>query len=247
MEDIKNVNEENSIEKNIEENLEKEETLKNLSIEENEKKEEEQLKNEEQKKQDSHHEKKKSIHEELEKLNHNDLVKKCKKLLKENDKLKHTILEKEQIIEEKEKQKLEYLDKYKRSLAEMENLRKRTMLEKQDSLKYANFNIISDLLVILDDFQRAIENGKNGITDINNYIQGIEMIEKHFIDLLFKKYGVKKYGEKGEDFNPNIHQAMMMEEGDFEKETVIELFRNGYMLHDRVIRPAQVKIGKPKN
>jgi len=128
----------------------------------------------------------------------------------------------------------------------MENLRKRTAQEKQDSLKYANFNIISDLLVILDDFERAIESGKNGVVDINNYIQGIEMIERQFLDLLFKKYGVVKYGEKEEEFNPHIHQALMMEEGDCEKEIISEVFRKGYMLHDRVIRPAHVKVCKPK-
>ncbi len=242
MEEIKNVNEENlttenkSSEETLENKIEKDQEIKDQGREEKDKKDD-----------DIHHAKKKNINEELEKLSHNDLVKKVEKLFKENEKLKHTILEKEHLIEEKEKQKLEYLDKYKRSLAEIENLRKRTIVEKQESLKYANFNIISDLLVILDDFQRAIENGKNGVTDLNNYIQGIEMIEKQFIDLLFKKYGVKRYGEKGEEFDPNIHQAMMMEEGDYEKEIVIELFRNGYMLHDRVVRPAQVKIGKPKN
>lgn len=190
---------------------------------------------------------KKSIHDDLKNLNKEDLIKRYEKLLKENEKLKHTIREKDKLIEEITKDKSEYLDKYKRSLAEMENLRKRTVVEKQESLRYANFNIISDLLVILDDFNRAIDSGKSGITDLNNYIQGIEMIEKHFLDLLFKKYGVKKYGESGEEFNPTIHQALMMEEGDFDKEIVIELFRNGYMLHDRVIRPAQVKVGKPKN
>jgi len=180
-------------------------------------------------------------------LTHNELLKEYEKILKENEKLKSTIHEKENIIQEKEKLIAEYLDKYKRSLAEMENLRKRTIIEKQESLKYANFNIISDLLIILDDFQRAIDSGKNGVSDINVYIQGIEMIERQFIDLMFKKYGVVKYGQKGDEFNPNLHHAMMMEEGDYEKEIIIELFRSGYMLHDRVIRPAQVKVGKPKN
>jgi molecular chaperone GrpE len=72
------------------------------------------------------------------------------------------------------------------------------------------------------------------------------MIQKQFEDLLFKKYGVEKYGEAGEEFNPERHQAVMMEVGDYKEETVVEVFRSGYALHERVIRPAQVKVGKPE-
>lgn len=201
---------------------------------------------EKDKEKEAHHKKRCKHKEDAQKLSHSDLLKEYENLLNENEKLKTIIEEKENIIKEKQKHAEEYLDKYKRSLAEMENLRKRVTLEKQDFLKYANFNIISDLLVILDDFERAIENGKSGVSDINNYIQGIDMIEKQFIDLLFKKYGVKKYGEKGEEFDPNIHQALMMEDGEIDKESISEVFRKGYMLHDRVIRPAQVKIIRPK-
>ena len=82
--------------------------------------------------------------------------------------------------------------------------------------------------------------------DPTAFLQGIEMIESQFADLLFKKYGVAKYGVKGEDFDPNIHQAVMMEEGESEKEVLADVFRKGFMLHERVIRPAQVKISKPK-
>ncbi|MBP5706121.1 MAG: nucleotide exchange factor GrpE, partial [Spirochaetales bacterium] len=77
--------------------------------------------------------------------------------------------------------------------------------------------------------------------------KGIKMIENQFIDLLFNKYGVVKFGEQGEAFDPNIHQAMMMEEGDYEKDELAMVFRSGYKLHDRVVRPAQVKVGKPAN
>ena len=126
----------------------------------------------------------------------------------------------------------------------MENQEKGNF-RKQDALKYANFNIVSDLLTILDDFQN-IDSAKAGNIDFENYQIGIEMIEKQFLDILFKKYGVVKFGDKGEEFDPNIHSAMMMEEGDFKFEEITEVFRNGYSLHDRVIRAAEVKIGKPK-
>jgi molecular chaperone GrpE len=149
-------------------------------------------------------------------------------------------------LEEKTKESDDYLDKYRRTLADMENLRKRTTQEKQDSLKYSNFNIVSDLSLLLDDFQRAIDAAKKEQNmDPKNFVEGVEMIEKQFIDLLHKKYGVEKYGEKGDLFDPKIHMALTMEKGDFEHEIILEVFRKGYMLHDRVIRAAEVKIGRP--
>jgi len=178
--------------------------------------------------------------EKLEKMTKEELIKEYDKLLSEND--KHL-----KLLDEKEKESTEYLDRYRRSLAEVENVRRRLSAEKSDILKYANFNLVSDLLVILDDFQRAVESAKSETVDFNVYKEGIELIEKQFLDLLFKKYGVIKFGDKGEEFDPNKHQAVMLEEGDFDKEELVEVFRKGYCLHERVIRPAQVKISKAKN
>jgi len=178
--------------------------------------------------------------EKLKKYDNDELIKIYLKSLKENDKTK-------KILIEKEKEAQELLDKYRRALAEMENLRKRMIIEKQDSLKYANFNIISDLLIILDDFERAIISAKNDEkTELSHFVEGIDMIEKQLADMLFKKYGVIKYCELNEEFDPKIHLAMTLEEGNFENETVLEVYRKGYKLHDRVIRAAEVKVGKPK-
>jgi len=188
--------------------------------------------------------KKKDIDEfiaKLKKETQDDLIKKYINLMIENSKLKEEIKKKDQEYNE-------LLDKYKRTLAEMENFRKRAIADKQEFLKYANFNIINDFLVILDDFQRAIDSAKaDENLEIKNFVDGIEIIEKQFIDLLFKKYGTKKFGETGEKFDPLLHQALMMEEGDYKEETVLEVFRKGYLLHDRVVRHAQVKVGKPTN
>ncbi len=198
---------------------------------------------------DSHKKKKshkESVKEELSKLSHPELLKKSIESIEKYHSLEKELEEAKNIKDEKEKESLDYLDRYRRSLAEVENVRRRTQAEKQENLKYANFNIISDFLTILDDFQRAIEHGKSDMSDPATFLQGIEMIETQFADLLFKKYGVAKYGAKGEDFDPNIHQAVMMEEGECEKEVLADVFRKGFMLHERVIRPAQVKISKPK-
>lgn len=184
-----------------------------------------------------------------EKKNENDIyIEKVKNLEKESlIKEFENIYKKNQELTKKEEDNINYLDKYKRTLAEMENLRKRTINEKETSLKYANFNIISDFLVILDDFERAIESAKSDKKmDLKHFLQGIEMIEKQFVDLLFKKYGVVKYGEKGDEFDPQHHIGMTAEEGDYKTETIVDVFRKGYKLHDRVIRAAEVKVGKPK-
>ena len=182
-----------------------------------------------------------SVMEKLKKCTNEELVKLYIKTIKEHEKTK-------KILNEKENEAQGLLDKYRRALAEMENIRKRVLIEKQDSLKYANFNIISDLLVVLDDFERAIVSAKNNenATDLSHFVEGIDMIEKQFADLLFKKYGVTKYCEVNDDFDPKIHLGMTLEEGDFKDEIVLEVYRKGYMLHDRVIRAAEVKVGKPK-
>ncbi|MCG8569216.1 MAG: nucleotide exchange factor GrpE [Spirochaetes bacterium] len=185
------------------------------------------------------------VEHKISKLSPDELKKEYKKLLKIHDKMEKQLHKTEKQLEEKTREVADNFDKYRRSLAEAENIRKRSQQERQDFAKYANFKIIEDLLTILDDFQRAIDHAKTGNIDFASYQEGIEIIEKQFLDLLFKKYGVTKYGDQGEDFDPNIHQAMMMEEGKFATEMITEIFRKGYMLHDRVIRPAQVKVGKP--
>lgn len=170
-------------------------------------------------------------------------------LLEELKKLQSICTETEDLkknLAEKTEEANKNFDLYKRALADVENIRKRSANEKQEVLKFGNFNIVSDLLVVLDDFDRALVSGKQDNTEKDAIIEGIEMIQKQFEDLLFKKYGVEKYGESGEEFNPERHQAVMMEVGDYKEETVVEVFRSGYALHERVIRPAQVKVGKPE-
>lgn len=185
--------------------------------------------------------------ETMKEMDKEDIINEYKELVEEVDEMVRANDELKKFAKEKEAESVDYLDRYRRTLADIENIRKRTAVEKQDSLKYANENIIKDLLTLLDDFERAIEAAKSHMNEESSvFIQGIEMIEKQFIELLFKKYGVEKFGEPGEEFDPNKHQGVMMEHGDYKHETVIEVFRKGYMLHERVLRNAQVKIGKPE-
>jgi len=175
----------------------------------------------------------------LESMGKEEIIKEYIKLLSEERKLSSLIVE-------KERESTEYLDRYRRALAETENARKRFIQERQEILKYSNFNIVTDLLTVLDDFERATLLGKTSNPTLENFIQGIEMIEKQFQDLLFKKYGVEKYGKEGDEFDPNIHNAISVTDGDFDKEVIGEVFRSGYKLHDRIIRSAEVRVNKPK-
>ena len=124
-------------------------------------------------------------------------------LLEELVKLKNAESENESLKKELSEKKIDAeknFDLYKRALADVENIRKRSANEKQEVLKFGNFNIVSDLLVILDDFDRALMSGKQENTAKESIIEGVEMIQKQFEDLLFKKYGVEKFGTAGEEF-----------------------------------------------
>lgn len=235
------------MEKEVPDALGKEEEEMNEIYEEN-RSETEEVILEEEKEANKHHKKQKQ-HKKSEKwqeCSKEELVSELDEMLKKEERLETEIEKLKQTAAEKEQESLDYLDRYRRALAETENIRKRSSVEKQDALKFGNFNIISDLLTILDDFDRALESGKQESANKQVVIEGVEMIEKQFQDLLFKKYGVEKFGEVGEEFDPNRYQAVMMEMGDYKEETVIEVFRKGYCLHERVIRPSQVKIGKPE-
>lgn len=147
-------------------------------------------------------------------------------------------------LEEKSALLAEYEDLLKRKQAEFENFRKRAQKEAQDFKNYANMEIVLDILNTIDDFERAIQSTKSS-RDFDALLEGILLVEKHLRANLENKYGVKGIETVGQKFDPNIHEAFMMEESDkHEEDTVIEDFQKGYIMHDRVIRPAKVKVAK---
>ena len=130
----------------------------------------------------------------------------------------------------------ELKDSYLRKQADFENFRKRMFREKEEAIKYANSNLLLDLITIIDDFERAIKSSEES-KDFDSFHSGIELIEKQFTGMLEKKYGLKRFDSTGEAFDPEKHEALMMEETDeFEPETVIEDYQKGFMLHERVLR-----------
>jgi len=139
----------------------------------------------------------------------------------------------------------ELKDKYLRAAAEMDNLRKRLEREKSEFFQFALSDVLKDLLSVLDNFERALKSGENP-TDVQSFREGIELIRKHFLDLLAKR-GVTPLDALHKKFDPAYHQAVLTEESEaVEEPEVEEILQAGYLLNDRLLRPALVKVIIPK-
>jgi molecular chaperone GrpE len=142
-----------------------------------------------------------------------------------------------------------YNDCYDRLLrlqAEFDNAKKRMQKQQQEFIKYANEEIILELLGILDDLERSVEAREANHQDPQAFLKGIEMILSHIYEML-KKHGVKPIEAKGKIFDPNQHEALMQAENDeYPENTVVEELQKGYLLEDRVIRTSKVKVSKKK-
>ena len=146
-----------------------------------------------------------------------------------------------QSIEDKAGKSDEYYDRLLRLQADFDNYKKRLEKEKMEFIKFANEEIIAEILKILDDFERAVEAGKIK-HDFDILYKGIEMIHKDLMGFL-KEEGIKEIEAKGRPFNPHEHEAMMQEETDAHPENyVIEELQKGYTFNGRVIRPSKVRL-----
>lgn len=129
--------------------------------------------------------------------------------------------------------------------AENDNWRKRMMQQKDEAVAYANANLLSDLLDSLDNFDRTVEAAK-GVKEAESIVDGIKMINKSLVSMLENKYELVGYGKEGDSFDPDLHEAIGMQEGDVEEEKLAAVYLKGYKLKDRVIRHAKVMVVKPK-
>ena len=141
----------------------------------------------------------------------------------------------------------ELQDQYLRKAADFDNYRKRMIKEKQEAIDYANTNLLSDLLQILDDFDRAIEAGKKaGEESAAAFMQGVVMIRSGLLTLLESKYGLQYYEAQGQVFNPDIHEAVATNpSAEVTEPTVGAELQKGYKLKERVLRPAKVMVLMP--
>lgn len=145
-----------------------------------------------------------------------------------------------------QKELQEWKDSYVRKVAEFENAKKRMEREKEEFSKYASEKIITKMIEIIDNMERAMQSATAN-KDFDNLAKGIEMTLNQAHNVL-KNEGLEPLEAKGKEFNPYEHHAMMQEDTEEHPDnTVIEEFQKGYKLKDKVIRPALVKVAKNKN
>jgi len=149
-------------------------------------------------------------------------------------------------LEAKEKEAAENYDRYLRAMAEMDNFRKRAARDKEDAIKYGNEKLIKDILPILDSLDRALHQSSE-MTARNNFEafqQGLELIHSQILGCL-ERHGVVKVAAKGEEFDPDRHQALMqVETPEMESNRVVDEYESGYTLHGRLLRPSKVSVSK---
>ncbi len=140
----------------------------------------------------------------------------------------------------------EYLDQWRRTAAEFANYRKRIEKERAEQTKYANAALLTKLLPLLDDFDRAFQTLPDGLAKLT-WIEGIFLIHRK-LNFILEQEGVKPIETQGKFFDPAFHEAVTYEEVDgYEDGQIIGEVQKGYMLHDRVLRPALVRVAKKKS
>jgi molecular chaperone GrpE len=132
----------------------------------------------------------------------------------------------------------DYRNRYIRAVADFDNFRKRSEREKSDYARYATANVLRDILPVLDNFDRALEHAEEG----DDFHRGVLMIYKQLFDVL-QRNGLRVIDETGVHFDPNIHEGVIREEDpSVPGQTVTAVLQKGYFLHDRLLRPAMVKV-----
>jgi molecular chaperone GrpE len=140
-----------------------------------------------------------------------------------------------------ERERDQYLTMLKSKTAEFENYQKRQRRIQEEESRYAQYDFAQGLLPILDNLERATAAAKQA-GETGPLVQGVAMIENQFLDLL-RRFGVTRIDTLGKPFDPNLHQAVMQQpSAEHPPNTVVSVFAPGYVMHDRVLRPAQVAV-----
>lgn len=137
-------------------------------------------------------------------------------------------------------------ERYMRLMAEFQNFKRRVAKEKTDIHAFANERIVNDLLPVLDNFERALggEAEASENEELKNYAKGMELIFEQ-LKAALEKAGVKEIEALGEDFDPNVHNAVMTEQTEeYEDGKVSKVMQKGYKLNDKVVRPSMVAVNK---
>ena len=147
-------------------------------------------------------------------------------------------------LEKRTQEVQELKNKYLRSYAELENFKKRTIKDQAEWVKYANEALLRELLTVMDNLMRAKSHTPSS-SEVSQWMTGVGLTVKQFEETL-AKFGVTAIKALGKPFNPAVHQAMLQMESEAEEGTVVEELQRGFLLHDRVLRPALVAVAKKK-
>ena len=145
----------------------------------------------------------------------------------------------EEALAEEKKRAEEYLANWQRAQADFVNFKRRSEQERQEFNAYANAHLILGLLPVIDDLERALEAIPPKYKK-SDWVEGVRLVERKFKSIL-EGHGVKEIKASGEAFDPNYHEALRQENG--EEGIVIEEYQKGYMMHDKLLRPARVVVG----
>lgn len=147
-------------------------------------------------------------------------------------------------LEEKEKEAKENYDRLLRTAADFENYKKRAAREKEDWTKFANEDLIRAILPFIDNLERAVNHAQK-IADTGVLVEGVQLTLQQLLQAL-NKFGLSSFESVGKPFDPAMHEAMLVVETDkHEPNQVVEEFQKGYLLNDRLLRPATVSVSKP--
>ncbi|MBS4536875.1 nucleotide exchange factor GrpE [Clostridium sp. D2Q-11] len=148
---------------------------------------------------------------------------------------------KEDLQQNEEKDSSELNERYLRLQADFSNYKKRVEKEKESIYNFANEKLVTELLDVMDNFERAFASADEGVEN-DSFYQGVVMVYKQLLNIL-EKNGLEEIEAIKEKFDPNLHHAVMQEENDeYEENTVIDVFQKGYKLKNKVIRPSMVKV-----
>ncbi len=146
-------------------------------------------------------------------------------------------------LEEKEKEAKENYDRFLRMAADFENYKKRAAKEKEDYIKFGNEDLIKAVLPFIDNLERAVTHAEK-VNETGVMIEGVRLILQQILQAL-NKFGLSSFESVGKPFDPNMHEAMLVVETDQqEPNQVVEEFQRGYLLRDRLLRPATVSVSK---
>jgi len=180
---------------------------------------------------------------DMEKVSVDHLELKFHKNKKKKEDKDHEIEELKKKLEEKEKEAKENYDRFLRMAADLENYKKRAAREKEDWMKFSNEDLMKSILPFIDNLERAVNHAEK-VVDTGVLTEGIKLTLQQIYQTL-NRFGLVPFDSVGKPFDPSRHEAMLVVETDqHEPDQVVEEFQKGYLLNERLLRPATVSVSK---